>query len=47
MPFKKNAMGGGGRKPGNFGSNDDLNEVDQLFVKIKKLNLPAEADRIV
>ena len=48
MPFKKHAMGGGGgRKPGNFGSNDELNEVDQLFVKIKKLNLPAEADRIV
>ena len=41
MPFKKQVIGGnGGRKPGNFGNNDDLNEVDQLFVKIKKLNLP-------
>lgn len=47
-PFKKQALGpGGGRKPGNLGAHDDLNEVDQLFVKIKKLNLPAEADRIV
>jgi len=49
VPFKKQAMGGNGRRPaGGAGDNsEDMNEVDQLYVKIKKLSLPEEADRIV